>query len=387
MVESAQPTRLLHISDLHLGKSLHGFPLIEEQEDMLGQILSIIDKVHPDGLIIAGDVYDKSVPREDAVTMFSYFLAEVESRGCPVYMIGGNHDSGRRLDFGDVILKKRNIHIAGAFKGDMDRIVVHDGFGDLNIYMLPYIKPSLVRPYFDEEIGSPDEAMRLILDRTKVDSGARNLLVSHQFYLNSDVLPKQCESETSRACVGGLDCISASFLDSFDYVALGHIHTAQKVGRETVRYCGTPLKYSLSEVNDNKSVTIVSIYEKNHVEIDCIPIVPLRDVAKVKGTMKSIREQMAERPELKDMYVGVVLTEHVFEPEKQLRLLFDRILSIEFEVDNKRSDSGEMTIDIINNKTPQALFEEFYSKYTGRDLTVYQRETIDDIISGEGGRL
>ncbi len=355
---------------------------------MLDQILSIIDKEQPDGLVIAGDVYDKSVPREDAVTLFSDFLADVESKGCPVYMIAGNHDSGRRLDFGDAIFRKRKIHVVGMFKGIMERITIKDGFGDLNIYLLPYIKPSLVRPFFeDEDINSPDEALRLVIDKTGVDPAARNILISHQFYLNSDVLPRQCESETSHACVGGLDCMSVKLLDPFDYVALGHIHTAQKVGRETVRYCGTPLKYSLSETNDEKSITIVSIYEKGNVKVESIPIVPLRDVARVKGTMDSIRKEAALKPELKDSYVGVVLTEHVFEPEKQLRALFDYIISIEFEVENKNSDSGEMTMDVINNRRPQELFEEFYNKFTGRGLTMYQKEVINDIIPGDGGRL
>ncbi len=387
MDESPRPTRLLHVSDLHLGKSLHGYPLMEEQKDMLDQVLSAIDRERPDGLIIAGDVYDKSVPREDAVSMFSDFLSEAESRGCPVFMIAGNHDSGRRLDFGDSILKKRNIHILGMFKGGMDRIALSDGFGDLNIYLLPYVKPSLVRPFFEEEVDNPDEALRLILEKAGVDPGSRNVLVSHQFYLNADVLPEQRGSETSHACVGGLDCMSAKLLDPFDYVALGHIHTAQKVGRETIRYCGSPLKYSLSEAEDEKSITIVSLFEKGNVKIESIPIVPLREVRRLRGTMASIRKEAASDPGLRDAYVGIVLTEHVFEPEKDLRCLFDRILGIEFDVQNKRSDSGQITIDIINDKPPQELFEEFYGKYTGRDLTVYQREVINDVISGEGGRL
>ncbi len=384
---SLRPTRLVHISDLHIGKSLHGYSLAEEQKDMLAQVLAAVDDVRPDGLIIAGDVYDRSVPREDAVTMFSDFLSELESRGCPVYMIAGNHDSGRRLDFGDSILRKRGIHISGTFKGDMDRIVVHDGYGDLNIHLLPYIKPSLVRPYFEEGIESPDDALSAILERAGVDRDARNVLVSHQFYLNSDVLPKQCESETSHAVVGGLDCMSAKLLDPFDYVALGHIHTAQKVGRDTVRYCGTPLKYSLSEAGDEKSITLVTLYEKGNVKVETIPIRPLRDVARLKGTLAHIFKEAEARPELREMYVGVVLTEHVHEPEKALRSEFRYLLGIDFDVPDRKGDAGEVTVDIIRSRTPQELFEDFYTGYTGKDLTVYQREVVDDIISGEGGRL
>ncbi|MBR7005681.1 MAG: exonuclease SbcCD subunit D [Candidatus Methanomethylophilaceae archaeon] len=382
----AETTKLIHVSDLHLGKTLHGYGLEEDQRHMLGQIVSAIDREGPDGLIIAGDVYDKSVPREDAVTMFSEFLADVQSR-CPVYMISGNHDSGRRLDYCDGILRRNGIHIAGSFKGRMDRIVLNDGHGELNLYLLPYVRPSAVRPFFpDSEIEGLDQALAAVLEASGVDPSARNVLVSHQFFIASGKLPDQCDSETSRAHVGGLDCMSAELLEPFDYVALGHIHNAQKVGRETVRYCGSPLKYSLSEAEREKSITIVELAGKGEVSVRTTPIKPLRDLAVLKGTLESVLEESEKRPELKDQYVGVVLTEHAYEPDKRLRAVFDRLLNITFEIEGRKSDFGEIDIDMVKRTDPKELFEEFYGKYTGKGLTDYQRRMLDKAMSEEGYR-
>ncbi len=381
MEKSAKPTRLMHISDLHLGKSLHGYSMMEDQKHMLDQIVSAIDSERPDALLIAGDVYDRSVPREDAVSLFSRFLTEVHSRGCPVCMIAGNHDSGRRLGFGGGIFEGTGIHISGMFRKSMDRVVLDDGYGGLNIWLLPYIRPSSVRQcYGDEEISNPDDALRVAIERSGVDPGRRNVLVAHQFIQNADILPEQTESETSRAFVGGLDSMSAKLLNAFDYVALGHIHRPQWIARETIRYCGSPLKYSLSECDDIKSITIVDIAEKGNVTVSAMPLAPLRDVFRLRGTLAEMLEEADSRPELRSQYVGVVLTEFADDPESKLRKVFENLLSIEFDVGRNGFEAGEVEMEKIKNSTPQELFEEFYRGYAGKDLTDFQRETLDRIF-------
>ena len=376
-------TKLMHISDLHLGKNLHGYSLLEDQKYILNEILDAIKTEKPDALIIAGDVYDKSIPREDAVSLFSDFLDSAEKE-CDIFIISGNHDSGRRLDFCSGILGRSRIFISGTFGGKMDCISLEDGYGKLNVFMLPYVKPSAVRPFFDgSTIVNPDDALSLIIEASGVRPEERNVLIAHQFFLDSEILPIQCESETSRASVGGLDCMSSKLLDAFDYAALGHIHSPQSIGRETVRYCGSPLKYSLSECGNDKSITIVELYEKNRAEIRTVPLKPLRDVAAVKGTFNEILETAKNSPWLKECYVGVILTEHVSDPDVKLKELFDYILSIEFRIPSEERAAGEISLDDVREKDSMTLFREFFSKYAGRELSEYQQSILLDIISEE----
>ena len=263
--------RFIHTSDLHLGKRIHGYSMLEDQRHILGKILDTIDTEQPDALLIAGDVYDRTVPSEDAVKAFGDFLTEANNRGCEIYIIAGNHDSGARLDFCCSILGRNGIHIAGAFDGKMEKVETSDGFGELNVWLLPYFRVSEVRALSGEALESYTEAMNWILKESEVDPKERNVLVAHQFFTGASGELILSESEDQRHEVGGIQDISESCLDAFDYVALGHLHIPQKVVRETVRYCGSPLKYSKSECSEGKSVTVVEVRDKGDVVMDTVP--------------------------------------------------------------------------------------------------------------------
>ena len=266
--------KLIHLSDLHLGKRVNECSMLEDQQYILGEILRIIDSEAPDAVLIAGDVYDKSVPSAEAVTLLDDFLVQLASRRVQTCLISGNHDSAERLSFGGRLMDAAGIHIAPVYDGSLTPLTLSDEHGPVDIYLLPFLKPVQVRRFFpDEDIESYTDAMAAVLRAANVDTARRNVLVAHQFVAGA--VP--CESE--EFSVGGTDNVAVCVFDDFDYVALGHIHGPQKVGRETVRYCGTPLKYSFSEVSHKKSVTVVEMGEKGSVGIRTVPLVPRRDMS------------------------------------------------------------------------------------------------------------
>jgi exonuclease SbcD len=226
--------KLLHISDLHIGRRIGEYSLLDDQRNILNQILDITDEEKPDGILIAGDVYDKSMPPGEAVELLDDFLTELAARNLPVFMVSGNHDSPERLNFGSRIMMKNGIHIAGIFNGALHKETLEDEFGKVNIYLLPYIKPALVRSFYDGNIETYDDAVRTVTSAAEVDRQERNILVAHQFVTSGAQQPERCESES--IAVGGLDNVDTSAFDAFDYVALGHLHGPQRIGRDTIRY-------------------------------------------------------------------------------------------------------------------------------------------------------
>lgn len=380
--------RLIHLSDLHIGKRVNEFSMLEDQEYILKEILGIIDDEQPDGVIIAGDVYDKSVPSEEAVKLLDSFLTSLAKRKLQVYIISGNHDSAAKLAFASSLIDLSGIHISPVYDSAQiatmgDGLVrpykLEDGKGQVaNIYMLPFVKPAMVRAVFPDEaddIKDYTDACHVAVEHMDVDEKVTNILVAHQFVTGA----VRSESEEN---VGGLDNVDVSVFDSFDYVALGHIHGPQKVGRETVRYCGTPLKYSLSEANHTKSVTVVDIPENKKIEIRTVPLVPMHELREVKGTFDELMDRRNYEGTAVDDYLYVVLTDEDDVPDAlgKLRTVYPNVMKLGY--DNTRTRVTQ-TIDdgaVLEGKKPIDLFGELYEKQNNQEMSDEQRSFVQDII-------
>lgn len=380
--------RLIHLSDLHIGKRVNEFSMLEDQEYILKEILGIIDDEQPDGVIIAGDVYDKSVPSEEAVKLLDSFLTSLAKRKLQVYIISGNHDSAAKLAFASSLIDLSGIHISPVYDSAQiatmgDGLVrpykLEDGKGQVaNIYMLPFVKPAMVRAVFPDEaddIKDYTDACHVAVEHMDVDEKVTNILVAHQFVTGA----VRSESEEN---VGGLDNVDVSVFDSFDYVALGHIHGPQKVGRETVRYCGTPLKYSLSEANHTKSVTVVDIPENKKIEIRTVPLVPMHELREVKGTFDELMDRRNYEGTAVDDYLYVVLTDEDDVPDAlgKLRTVYPNVMKLGY--DNTRTRVTQ-TIDdgaVLEGKKPIDLFGELYEKQNNKEMSDEQRSFVQDII-------
>lgn len=380
--------RLIHLSDLHIGKRVNEFSMLEDQEYILKEILGIIDDEQPDGVIIAGDVYDKSVPSEEAVKLLDSFLTSLAKRKLQVYIISGNHDSAAKLAFASSLIDLSGIHISPVYdsaqiammgNGLVRPYKLEDGKGQMaNIYMLPFVKPAMVRAVFSDEaddIKDYTDACRVAVEHMDVDEKVTNILVAHQFVTGA----VRSESEEN---VGGLDNVDVSVFDSFDYVALGHIHGPQKVGRETVRYCGTPLKYSLSEANHTKSVTVVDIPENKKIEIRTVPLVPMHELREVKGTFDELMDRRNYEGTAVDDYLYVVLTDEDDVPDAlgKLRTVYPNVMKLGY--DNTRTRVTQ-TIDdgaVLEGKKPIDLFGELYEKQNNQEMSDEQRSFVQNII-------
>lgn len=369
--------KLIHLSDLHIGRRIKEYSMIEDQAYILKVILGIIDTEKPDGVIIAGDVYDKSVPSAEAVVLLDDFLYRIAERKIPAFIISGNHDSAERLSFGNRLMSQGGIHISPVYEGEVAPVTLTDKHGSVNIYMLPFVKPVDVRRYYpEEEITSYTDAIRVAVNGMKVDENARNLLVTHQFVTGAAT----CDSED--ISVGGTDNVDVSVFDAFDYVALGHIHGPQKIGRETVRYCGTPLKYSFSEVAHNKSVTVVEMEEKGNIEIRTVPLVPLRDFREIKGKYEDIvLRKNYEGTNLED-YIKIVLTdeEEVYDVMGKLRVIYPNIMSVEYNNRRTQNSFEYNSAEADKSKSKLELFSEFYEKQNNQPMSEEQTAFMKELF-------
>lgn len=370
--------KFMHLSDLHLGKRINEFSMLDDQKYILTEILNIIDNEKPDGVIIAGDIYDKSVPPIEAVELFSEFLTNLFKRGIQVFAISGNHDSPERISFGNELMDISGIHIAPVYKGKIEAITLEDEFGKLNIYMLPFIKPSHIRRYFtDEIIESYTDAIRLAIKQMDISQDERNLLITHQFVTGASC----CDSE--ERSVGGTDNVDASVFDGFDYVALGHIHRPQNCSSDRIRYCGTPLKYSFSESKDKKSVTIVEFAEKNNLVVKTVPLVPMHDMVELKGSYNTLIEKnFYDGTSYQEDYVHITLTDEEDIPDAiaKLRTVYHNIMRLDY--DNTRTrESAEVKGDLnADDKSPFELFKEFYTLRNNHPMTDEQSDYICKLI-------
>lgn len=369
--------KLIHLSDLHIGKRVNEFSMLEDQSYILSQILAVIEKEQPDCVIVAGDIYDKPVPSAEAVQIFDEFLTRLAEMKIPGLMISGNHDSAQRLSFGARLMKETGIYFSHVYDGTLQKVEFCDEYGGVDIYLLPFIRPSIVRHVFpEEETESYQDAVRIALKHVELETSHRNILAAHQFVTGAS----RCESE--EVSVGGMDQIEVSLFDTFDYVALGHIHSPQSVGRETVRYCGTPLKYSFSEADQEKSVTVAELKEKGEVEIRTIPLVPLRDMRKIKGTYLEVTAKaFYEGTNTRD-YIQITLTDEEDIPDgmQKLRAIYHNLMRLEY--DNKRTrESREITgAEERKEKSAQELFEEFYELQNNQPVSSEQKRFLQKLI-------
>ena len=381
--------KLLHISDLHIGKKFRETDFTQDQIHILNEIIEITDTEKPDGIIIAGDVYDRSVPPAGAVNIFDDFLTRLEMRNIHVFIISGNHDSPERLNYGKEILGKNRIYIAGTFKGELEKIVLEDEYGPLNMYLLPFIKPSVVSNYHRESnIESYETAAKLVIDAANIDISQRNILTAHQFVTNAGVEPEKSDSEV--LSIGGLDNIDASVFDSFDYVALGHIHRPQKIGRDEVRYCGTPLKYSFSECNHKKSITCMEIKEKGNITITQIPLHPVRDMRVIKDKLENLLHDSKHIGKNCEDYIHAIITdeEDIYDPIGKLRTVYPNILLLEVEnTKTSMNENSKSSASDVENKSPMDLFVEFYMNQNNVDLTDRQKSIMYEIFEELGGEI
>ncbi|MED9821721.1 MAG: exonuclease SbcCD subunit D [Christensenellales bacterium] len=360
--------KLFHLSDLHIGKRVNEVSMLEDQAHILAQILTLIDEERPDALLIAGDVYDKSIPPAEAVSLFDDFLYSVSRRGVPVLMISGNHDSPERLAFGRRMMEGAGVYISPVYAGETTPVTLHDAHGDVHFWLLPFLKPAHVRRFEPEaEIESYTDAVRVAIDRMNVDFSVRNVLLTHQFVTGAAT----CESE--ELSVGGTDNVDASVFDGFDYVALGHLHGPQNVGSSRVRYCGTPLKYSFSEEKQEKSVTVVHLGEKGTLRLEALALRPLHDMRRIRGSFAQLTAQGTAQ-NTQD-YLHIVLTDEEDVPEAmgRLRQIYPQIMKLSYDNTRTRSDQIVEGAQDVQRKSPLALFEELYELMNNRPMSEAQR--------------
>lgn len=370
--------KILHLSDLHLGKRVNEFSMIEDQDYILKEILKIIDQEQIETIIIAGDIYDKPVPPAEAVELFDDFLVQLSSRRLHVFVISGNHDSAERIAFGGRLMDQSGIHVSPVYNGSIVPIKLNDAYGDISFYMLPFIKPVHVRRYYPETlIETYTDAMRVVIQNMHVNASKRNILISHQFVTGS------LRSDSEDITVGGTDNVDSSVFEEFDYVALGHIHRAQKCGREFIRYCGTPLKYSFSEANDHKTVTIVDFQEKGNIKLSYVPLTPKRDLVEIKGTYNEIiQKSFYENTNYPEDYVHITLTDEEDIPEvmSKLRVVYKNVMKLDYDNSRTRSDCEVQGADTQNKKTPMEYFEDFYELQNGMEMIEEQKKYMSHLI-------
>lgn len=371
----------MHLADLHLGKRVNGFSMMEDQEYILNRILEIMEEEQPDGLLIAGDVYDKTIPPAEAVRLMDDFLTAVAAKHVPVFLISGNHDSAERVAFGHQLMQGSGIWISPVYDGTIRHHTLGDRWGEVNIYLIPFLRPSVVRSFFpDVEIEDYTDALRTIIEDLQVDTSRRNVVLAHQFVTAAGALPETCDSE--QLSVGGLDRVDGSVFSPFDYTALGHLHGPQRVGSETIRYAGSPLKYSFSELHQKKSVTVAELRAKGETEIRQIPLQPRREMTELRGTFEEILEEVRKKGEPQTDYYHMILTDEtdVVDALSRLREYYPNIMLLDYDNRRTRSQKEVEQLDRVEERTPGELFAALYEQQNGQEMDSDRKEYLDGLI-------
>lgn len=370
--------KFLHLADLHLGKRVNGFSMLEDQAHILRQILAILDDEQPDGVLIAGDVYDKSVPSVEAVGLLDSFLTELRARGVPVLLISGNHDSPERLAFGGRVMDSCGIHISPVYDGALAPVTLHDAFGPVHVWLLPFVKPAHVRRWFpDADIESYTDAVAEAVAHMDIDAAARNVLVTHQFVTGG------ARSGSEELSVGGTDNVDSGVFAPFDYVALGHLHGAQHIGRETIRYSGSPLKYSFSEARQHKSVTVVTLGEKGDVQVRTVALTPLRELREIRGSYDELTARsFYEHTTYRSDYLHLILTDEqdVFDAMSRLRTIYPYLMTLDYDNARTRAAGGMSVPAETERRTPPELFEALYQRQNHQPMSEVQRAYIAQLM-------
>lgn len=363
--------KFVHLSDLHLGKRVNGYSMIEDQKYILLKILNVIDEQKAEAVVIAGDVYDKPIPPTEAVQLFDDFLFRLVERNLQILVISGNHDSPERIAFGSRFMDKSGVHMSQVYNGKNDLVELKDKYGKVNFYMLPFVKPSNVRRFFeDEEINTYTDAVRVAVSHMNVNKKARNVIITHQFVTGA----QRSESET--IAVGGTDNVDSYVFDDFDYVALGHIHGPQNVGKNTVRYCGTPLKYSFSEISHKKSVTVVEMKEKGNVKVSTVELTPKLDMREIKGTYEELTFKKNYENTNTEDYLHIILTdeEDVADAVAKLRCVYPNLMKLDYDNTRTRNSFALTQAEETEKKSDTELLSEFFVKQNGKPLSDEQLE-------------
>ena len=370
--------KLMHLSDLHLGKRVNEFSMLEDQKYILDRIIDIAAAEKPGAILIAGDVYDKSVPSAEAVELFDYFLVGISALNIPVFVISGNHDSPERIAFGGRIMEKSGVYVSPVYDGKVQPVSLADEHGRIDFWMLPFVKPAHVRRAFPEaKIESYTDAIGVAIENMPIDSSVRNVLITHQFVTGAT------RSESEEVSVGGTDNVDASVFDIFDYVALGHIHGPQNIGSPRIRYCGTPLKYSFSEAKHVKSISMVTLGEKGNMEVAAIPLIPLRDMQEIKGsyeelTLRSFYEGTSYRTD----YMHITLTDEEDIPDAvgKLRVVYKNLMKLSYDNRRTRMNTEIDAAENAEQKSPLQLFAELYEKQNNAPMSAEQECFMAELI-------
>ncbi len=376
--------KLVHLSDLHLGKRVNEYSMLEDQAFILKRILGIIEAEKPDGVLLAGDIYDKPVPSAEAVQLFDDLLYQLARLRTETFIISGNHDSPERIAFGGRLMDASGIHLSPVFNGHVAPVTLTDAYGPVNIYMLPFVKPAAVHRFFGDEVATYTDAVKAAIDAMDVDPSQRNILVTHQFVTGAS------RSESEEVSVGGTDNVDAWVFDDFDYVALGHIHSPQNCGSERIRYCGTPLKYSFSEAKDQKSVTILELREKGSLSCRTVDLVPMHDLVELKGSYAELTlKAFYENTSWQEDYTHITLTDEEDIPDAigKLRTVYHRLMKLDYDNQRTRSNVSIEGAEGVESKSPLELFSDFYELQNNQPMNEEQasfmKELIESIWEGE----
>lgn len=369
--------RLIHISDLHIGKRVNEFSMLEDQKYILDQILNIVEEKQIDAVMIAGDIYDKAVPTAEAVCVFDYFLTKLRYQDIKVFIISGNHDSPERIAFGRELMKKSGIYISPVFQGKIEPISIKDDYGRVNFYLLPFLKPALIRPFYpQQEISSYEDGLNAVIQDMDISKAERNILVAHQFVIGAET----CDSE--ELSVGGLDQVPSVIFEGFDYVALGHLHGPQYVGKPYIRYSGSPLKYSFSEINHKKQAVLVELREKGSVTIEKIYLKSKRELRKLRGSYEEITYRKNYENTATDDYLEITLTDEDEIPEalNRLRVIYPNIMRLEYDNCRTRTEVCWKELPRVGKIEPMDLFRNFFESQNGTSTSQMQEEYLKDLI-------
>lgn len=375
--------KLFHLSDLHLGKRVYAFSMLPDQRYVLEQVCALVEKYKPDGILLSGDLYDKPIPPVEAVQLLDEFLTRMQQMGIAVYAISGNHDSAGRVEFGSRILQQQNLHICGAFDGKLYHVSKEDAFGEIHFYLLPFLKPATVSAFREGgESMTYAEAVKWALETADIDTTKRNVLLAHQFVTWKGTAE---ESDSETKTLGGVDEMDASLFFDFDYVALGHLHSPQRIGRDTIRYGGSPLKYSFSELRQKKGVTLVEIQEKGNVTTEFLPLEPMHPLREIKGTLADLLDAAEEAGGSED-YVRAILTDEgaVYDPVGRLRVYYPNLMTLEMAQRGESQQDLSLEMDQEQLSGP-ALFAGFFEKQNDYEMSEAQKAIVEKIWQDLGG--
>lgn len=373
--------KFFHLADLHIGKTINNYSMLDDQKHIFQQIISAVQKEKPNAILIAGDIYDKAMPSTAAVSLFDDFLTELAKESLPILCISGNHDSPERLSFAGRIIESSNIYIAPPYEGKIQSVCLQDEQGEIDFHLLPFLRPAMVKNAFpDAEIDSYQSALKTALSATRPDPQKRNVLLAHQFVTAIGEELERSDSETDP--IGGLNNIDFRLFDAYDYVALGHLHGPQRIGRDSVRYAGSPLKYSFSEEHQHKSITQVLLNADGSSHVDFIPLIPLHDMRKIRGTIDELLSKEFDNKGNPEDYLHITLTDEaeIVDPIGKLRSVYPNIMELAFGNSRSRASFSINESLIDGAKTSFELFEEFYEEQNNLPLSASQQAIVKKLL-------